>query len=112
MDRAALQEFAQDVAQQRQSLWGVLMRDVATGRTFCGALAAVTRTRDLESGGWQISVTSTLRVLRSSAPWLTPALGQIFARADGSAYYRVAQINDNPASPEWVLGLADDESRP
>ncbi len=112
MNAAALHRFTRRAAEQRAALFGVEFTDQATGRKFTGALSAVTTTRELESGGWQPTVTATLRVLRSSlaALRITPALGQIVFRA-GAAYYRIEQIRDNPVSPEWVFGLADDESR-
>lgn len=108
MNRASLARFAQLAADQRQQLWGV--EYLWQGRKLCVAPSSIDTTRDLEAGGWDVTVTATLRVNRASFPWFRPEMGQIIQRVGGDTY-RIAQPRDNPNSPEWVLGLARDESR-
>ena len=112
MPSASLSRFSERAAAHRAGLFGVEFTDQTTGRKFTGALAAVNSSRELAEGGWQPTVTSTLRVRRAalSAIGIIPTLGRIVFRP--GAYFRIDQIRDNPVSPEWVFGLADDESRP
>jgi hypothetical protein len=110
MNRAQLTRFATRSAAQRVALFGVEWL-LGTQR-FTASLNAATTTRQLEAGGWNEEVSATLRVSRAeiTRAGLAFALGDQLTQGT-SATYRIAEIRDNPVSPELVLGLARDLSR-
>lgn len=111
MNRTGLSRFAARAATQRTALFGVEW--LLGARRFTASLNSATTTRQLEAGGWNVDVSATLRVSRSEIARcrLLFELGQQIIQGTG-ATYRIAEIRDNPVSPELVLGLAQDLSRP
>lgn len=112
MNRDSLHRFAERAAAGRTDLFGVEFRIEGQRATFTAAINAVTTRRQLEAGGWNPDVSAIVRVSRAeiARAKLCFALGQVLIRGT-SCTYRLAEIRDNPVSPELVLGLANDLSR-
>lgn len=108
MNRPQLNAFALRGAKLRRDLYGLAF--TCAGASFCGSFAAITSQRQLESGGWNKSIDSTLRVIRSDYPAFRPHLGGILTVDETGVAYEISEIHDNSRSPEWVLGLINPQA--
>lgn len=110
MDADGVAEFAQASAESRHAVFGGLTAPGGIrhkGQTWPAIVSAISSTRDLEAGGWVLTVSTIVRVLR--LPGFHPSLGDTLVLARSRRVLRIAQVKDNVPG-EWVLGCADPDA--
>ena len=106
-----LQGFATQAARGRGGLWGqpctyTAPSSSAAPMRIIAAFAAIRTQQDLQKGGWNVEINATIRVLRSITAFV-PAYAGVVTLTGTGARYEIAEIQDNPASPEWLIGLVN-----
>lgn len=93
----------------RLRAFGVLIAYTATAtgevRTVTALLNGVQESRDLMGGGYEQSLSATLRLPRSAG--ITPAINDTVQVVSSGAAFRVQTIGDLPTQPEYRLGLTN-----
>lgn len=110
MDADAVAEFAQESAEDRHSSFARMTAPGGIrhkGQTYAAVVSTISTTQELERGGWKITVTTVVRVLRQGG--FQPANGDTLVLCRSRRVLRVVEVKDNVPA-EWVLGCVDPEA--
>jgi len=101
--RDQVNAFARRGAARRQGIYGTPF--TYKGVPCIGSFSAISSERELQVGGWNQSITSTVRIVRSAYPAFSPDLGEIITLTETGQRHEISQVKNNPRAPEWVIGL-------
>jgi hypothetical protein len=110
MNAASVARFAVRSAQSRVQAFGpVSAPDGITysGKPYCATVGTISNAAELKLGGWQVTVSTVIRVLRSYTTFTPIDQGLITINHSGQVV-RIVEIKTNVPA-EWVLGCIDPE---
>lgn len=111
MNAASIARFACRSAQSRVQAFGPGSAPKGityAGQPYCATVGTISTSKEMESGGWNVSVDTVIRVLRSYTTF-TPVDGGLITLNHTGQIVRIVEIKTNVPA-EWVLGCIQPEA--